>query len=229
MLFVAVYSALAGLWGVAFNDAIQFVIAMTGTTILMFVVLRRPEVGGISGLQAQLPDWFFQFTPVVGGVEAVAGGALTLTVSAFCGLHFHSVVGLLVSGIGTRRRRVHCPADAFRQRRKERPPGNPVVHCRPLLPAPLAWILVGLATLVLYPDLGPEEKRLGYIYAMRDFLPAGLKGLLVATFLAAYMSTMTTLFNWGTSYLVNDFYKRFLHSGASDSITSLSPARRLSF
>jgi len=70
--------------------------------------------------------------------------------------------------------------------------------------------LVGLATLVLYPELGPADKKLGYVYAMRDFLPAGLKGMLVASFFAAYMSTIATQLNWGTSYVINDFYKRFI-------------------
>ncbi len=216
MLFVAVYSALAGLWGVAFNDAIQFVIAMTGTTVLMFVVLGRPEVGGISGLQAQLPDRLFRFTPVVGGVEAVAGGALSLTVSAFVAYVFiqwwaswypgsePGGGGFIAQRMLSARNEKHSLLATL---------WFTIAHyC--LRPWP--WILVGLSTLVLYPDLGPEEKRLGYIYAMRDFLPVGLKGLLVATFLAAYMSTITTLLNWGTSYLVNDLYKRFLNAGAAD-------------
>ena len=216
MLFVAVYSALAGLWGVAFNDAIQFVIAMTGTTILMFVVLRRPEVGGISGLQAQLPDWLFQFTPVVGGVEAVAGGALTLTVSAFVAYIFIQwwaswYPGSEPGGGGFIAQRMLSAEDE-----KHALLATLWFTIAHYCLRPWPWILVGLASLVLYPDLGPEEKRLGFIYAMRDFLPAGLKGLLVATFLAAYMSTITTLFNWGSSYLVNDFYKRFLNTGASD-------------
>ena len=64
---------------------------------------------------------------------------------------------------------------------------------------PWPWIIVGLATLVLYPELGAAEKRLGYVYAMRDFLPAGIKGMLVAAFFAAYMSTISTQLNWGTS------------------------------
>ncbi|MCX6352641.1 MAG: hypothetical protein NTX03_12405 [Bacteroidetes bacterium] len=54
------------------------------------------------------------------------------------------------------------------------------------------------------------ETRLGYVYAMRDFLPSGLKGLLLVAFLAAYMSTISTQLNWGASYFVNDLYKRFL-------------------
>jgi len=67
LLFVAIYSAMSGLWGVAANDAIQFIVAMVGTTSLAFVVLRLPQVGGISGLQAKLPGWVFEFMPKVGG------------------------------------------------------------------------------------------------------------------------------------------------------------------
>jgi Na+/proline symporter len=81
---------------------------------------------------------------------------------------------------------------------------------------PWPWILVGLASLILYPDLGPDEKRLGFVFAMRDYLPAGLRGMLVAAFFAAYMSTIATQLNWGTSYLVNDFYRRFLAAGKGE-------------
>jgi SSS family solute:Na+ symporter len=81
---------------------------------------------------------------------------------------------------------------------------------------PWPWIIVGLATLVLYPDLGPAEKRLGYVYAMRDFLPPGIKGMLVAAFFAAYMSTISTQLNWGTSYIINDFYRRFIRPDAGE-------------
>src|SRR5207247_1205193 len=79
---------------------------------------------------------------------------------------------------------------------------------------PWPWIIVGLASLVLYPQLGPDEKRLGYVFAMRDFLPVGLKGLLVASFFAAFMSTVSTQLNWGTSYVMNDFYRRFLRKSS---------------
>lgn len=75
---------------------------------------------------------------------------------------------------------------------------------------PWPWIIVALASLILYPDLGADEKKTGFILAMKDHLPAGLLGLLVAAFLAAYMSTISTHLNWGTSYIINDFYKRFI-------------------
>jgi len=81
---------------------------------------------------------------------------------------------------------------------------------------PWPWILVGLATLILYPDLDVADKKLGYVYAMRDFLPVGLKGLLVASFFAAYMSTISTQLNWGSSYIVNDVYRRFIKKEASE-------------
>ncbi|MEX0601887.1 MAG: sodium:proline symporter, partial [Bacteroidota bacterium] len=80
LVVTAVYSALAGLWGVAVTDAFQFVLAMVGTTVLAFVVLDLPEVGGIAGLKANLPDWTFRFLPVVGEDSgAGAGGALAMT------------------------------------------------------------------------------------------------------------------------------------------------------
>jgi len=81
---------------------------------------------------------------------------------------------------------------------------------------PWPWIIVGLATLVLYPDLAAADRKLGYVYAMRDFLPVGLKGMLIAAFFAAYMSTIATQLNWGTSYVINDFYRRFISRSAQE-------------
>jgi SSS family solute:Na+ symporter len=79
---------------------------------------------------------------------------------------------------------------------------------------PWPWILVGFVALIKYPGLAnPEE---GYVRVMVDVLPSPMKGLLVATFAAAYMSTIGTHLNWGASYLVNDVYLRFIKPGASD-------------
>jgi Na+/proline symporter len=81
---------------------------------------------------------------------------------------------------------------------------------------PWAWILVGLASLILYPELSTADKKLGYVMAMRDFLPDGLRGMLLVAFLAAYMSTIATQFNWGCSYVINDFYQRFVNPTATE-------------
>ena len=82
---------------------------------------------------------------------------------------------------------------------------------------PWPWILVALVSLVLYPGLSDAES--GYALVMRDheLLPAGWRGLLVGSFFAAYMSTVSTQLNWGTSYLVNDVYARFVRPIASES------------
>lgn len=92
---------------------------------------------------------------------------------------------------------------------------------------PWPWILVALASLVVFPDLASiqaafpnvEEGKLGHDLAypaMLTFLPAGLLGLVLASLIAAFMSTISTHLNWGASYLVNDFYKRFIKPDASE-------------
>ena len=72
--------------------------------------------------------------------------------------------------------------------------------------------MVALASLVLYPELADPES--GYALVLRDHLPAGVRGLIVGSFFAAYMSTVSTQLNWGTSYLVNDLYARFIRRQA---------------
>ena len=73
--------------------------------------------------------------------------------------------------------------------------------------------MVALASLVLYP--GIEDKQTGYILVLLNHLPSGFKGLLLASFAAAFMSTVSTQLNWGSSYIINDFYKRFIKKNAS--------------
>ncbi|MEE8348490.1 MAG: sodium:solute symporter family protein [Acidobacteriota bacterium] len=218
MAFVAVYSALAGLWGVAVTDVLQFLIAMTGTVVLAVVVIRLPQIGGIEGLKSQLPESTFRFTPeIYSGVGTVAyEGVLTLSVSAFVAYLFVQwwaawYPGAEPGGGGYVAQRMMSARDE-----KHSLLATLWFTIAHFCLRPWPWILVGLASLVLYPELGLEDKKLGYVYAMRDFLPVGLKGLLVASFFAAYMSTVATQLNWGTSYVVNDFYRRFVRLGASE-------------
>jgi Na+/proline symporter len=79
---------------------------------------------------------------------------------------------------------------------------------------PWPWILVALVALVVYPDLA--DKEAGYIQAVFDYLPASLRGLMLAGFLAAFMSTVSTNLNWGAAYLVSDLYRRFLRPEATE-------------
>jgi Na+/proline symporter len=218
LAITAVYSALSGLWGVAVTDAFQFAFAMAGTIVLAFVVLARPEVGGIAGLAAQLPEWALRFTPDLGGSSAAptAGGAFALTLSAFLayvGVQWWAswYPGAEPGGGGFVAQRIMSARDE-RQSVMATLWFTIAHYCV----RPWPWILVGLATLVLYPDLPVADKRLGYVYAMRDFLPSGLKGMLVAAFFAAYMSTVATQLNWGASYVINDLYRRFVRPRAAE-------------
>jgi Na+/proline symporter len=219
MLLTAGYSAVAGLWGVAVTDVFQFVFAMTGCVVLTFFVLAEPAVGGLGGLVEKLPDWSLRFLPSVGGepMDGLAAGS-TLALSSLAFLAYVGVQwwacwypGAEPGGGGYIAQRMMSAKDEKHSLLATL--WFTVAHyC--LRPWP--WILVGLASLILYPDLAPDEKRLGYVYAMRDYLPTGLRGMLVAAFFAAYMSTIATQLNWGTSYLVNDFYRRFLAAGKGE-------------
>jgi Na+/proline symporter len=216
LALTAVYSALSGLWGVAVTDAFQFVLAMAGTTVLAVIVVSLPQVGGIAGLKTQLPEWAFRMTPGIGTTHGAAsvGGALMMSAAsffAFVGIQWWAswYPGAEPGGGG-------FIAQRMMSARNERHAVFATLwftiahYCV----RPWPWIVTGLATLVLYPDLAPEAKRLGYVYAMRDYLPAGLLGVLVASFLAAYMSTVSTQLNWGASYVINDVYRRFVRPSA---------------
>lgn len=216
MLLVAGYSAISGLWGVVVTDAFQFVMAMAGSIILAVIVVGSDEIGGIAAMQEQLPEFIFQFFPNVGESASSYGTAFALTVASFLayiGIQWWAswYPGSEPGGGGYSAQRMMSAknekhsllATLFFQ----------IAHYA-LRPWP--WIIVGICTLILYPDLSYDNKGIGFVYAMRDFLPIGLKGLLVAAFFAAYMSTIATHLNWGASYLVNDVYKRFMERNGSE-------------
>jgi SSS family solute:Na+ symporter len=211
MFFVMVYSSLSGLLGVVMTDFIQFILAMIGSITLAIIVLNAEAIGGISGLQAKLPAATFEFFPTFGETAQVLSISFA-TFLAFVGVQWWASWypgaepgggGYVAQRMMSAKNEEHAiKATLFFQ----------IAHYA-LRPWP--WIIVGLCAIVLYPELSADEKRLGYAMAMRDFLPPGLKGLLLVAFLAAYMSTISTQLNWGTSYIINDLYKRFLHPNAN--------------
>ncbi len=221
MILVAIYSALSGLWGVVITDAFQFFIAMTGCIILAIIVINSPQVGGMEGLQSKLPGYVFNFFPTISDVPSAAG---TLAMTVFSFLAYIGIIwwaswypGAEPGGGGYVAQRMMSAKDE-----KHSLFATLFFQIAHYAIRPWPWILVGLASLVLYPELSDSQKGMGYIYAMRDFLPVGLKGLLVAAFFAAYMSTIATQLNWGTSYIVNDFYKRFIVKGKQETYYVLS-------
>jgi SSS family solute:Na+ symporter len=217
MLVTALYSSVSGLKGIAMTDAIQFFVAMAGCIILAVLVLQAPAIGGLSGLKTQINNInprIMNFLPTVGDQPSV--GTFGLSVMAFfayAGVQWWSAwyPGAEPGGGGyiaqrmmsTRSDKESIYATLFFQ----------IAH---YCIRPWPWIIVGLAALVLYPELPAESAKLGYVYAMRDFLPAGLKGLLLVAFISAYMSTISTQLNWGSGYVINDLYQRFINKDATD-------------
>jgi len=201
-LLTGFYSTLAGLWGVVVTDFFQFLLAMTGCVVLAGFALGA--VGGRDGLLAALHARFPDDAPlrVLPGLDSPWMPALTFFV--YLAVHWWAswYPGAEPGGGGYVAQRIFAARD-------ER-------HA--LLAAlwfniahyalrPWPWILVALASMVLYPGLADPE--VGYVRVMVDHLPPFWRGFLLAAFFAAYMSTISTQLNWGGSYLVNDVYRRF--------------------
>lgn len=207
------YSALSGLWGVVITDFFQFVFAMAGTVALAWFALQLPQVGGIAGLRAQLPPETFEFLPRLSapGDAATAVGLPLAAFLAYVGVQWWAswYPGQEPGGGGYIAQRMMSAKDERHSFLATL--WFTIAH---YAVRPWPWILVGLASLVLYPDLA--DKEAGYVMVMRDHLPAGWRGLLLAAFFAAYMSTISTQLNWGTSYIVNDCYRRFLRTDANE-------------
>ncbi|MEC9487040.1 MAG: sodium:solute symporter family protein [Prosthecochloris sp.] len=219
VLLTTLYSGLGGLWGVTVTDTIQFVISMTGCIVLAVLAMNAPEVQAAGGLTGALPEWMFNFFPAITGEGSGENlnGTLQLTFASFAALAFVQwwaswYPGAEPGGGGYIAQRMMSAKD---EKHSLLATLWFIIAHYCLRPWP--WIIVGLVSLVLFPDLPADQKEDGFVHVMRTLLPPGLKGLLIAAFLAAYMSTLSTHLNWGTSYLVNDFYKRFISRDASDS------------
>lgn len=212
LLFVAFYSALSGLWGVSLTDSFQFVIAMAGCIVLAIFALRHPDVGGIAGLKEKLPDTVFNFFPTIGasGVKNV----LTLSITAFIaylGVQWWAswYPGAEPGGGGYVAQRMMSAKNE-----KHSLMATLWFQIAHYGIRPWPWIIVALVTLILYPNA--PDKGATYVMVIRDVMPSGWTGLLMAAFLAAYMSTMASQMVWGTSYIVNDFVKPFVKPNASE-------------
>lgn len=217
-----IYTLLGGLRGVILTDCFQFIVAMGGAIAAAVFLCGLPEVGGMSNLLSDdrvssklslLPDfgdaktivplffipiavqWWSSWYP---GAEPGGGGYVA-----------QRMLGAKSESDATKATLLFTVAHyAVR---------------------PWPWILVALASLMVfpsleslqavYPDLDPKLVKDDIAYpAMLAKLPNGLLGLVIASLIAAFMSTISTHLNWGSSYLVHDFYRRFVDPNASDQV-----------
>jgi SSS family solute:Na+ symporter len=213
----AAYSIAAGMWAVLWTDFFQFILMMTAVIVL--AVYSVDAVGGIDALRMKAAAHFGSETAALsvlpvrmgpGGLEAYAWMPL-LTLLVFISVQWWAAwyPGAEPGGGGYVAQRIFSA-------RTERDGVLATLFFQVAHYAirPWPWIVTGLATVVLYPDLVNKEE--GYVRAYVDLLPTPWRGVMLAGFAAAYMSTIATQLNWGASYLVNDFYKRFIRKDATD-------------
>ena len=213
------FASVSGLWGVLVTDTIQFGITMTGTFAVAYFALQQPAVGGLSGLLAKVPPNSLNLLPDFGDWStALAVFILPLTIQWWSVWYPGAEPG---GGSYIAQRMLASKTE------KDAVVGTLLFNVMHYALRPWPWIIVALASTIIYPQLtdisaafpGLTPSLLGHDIAypaMMIFLPAGFLGLVVAGTLAAYRSTIETHLNWGTSYLVHDFYRRFLRPGLSE-------------
>ena len=203
-------SVLSGLWGVLVTDLFQFVIKMS--MVIVLAVVAVSAVGGIDSMKEKLA--------ILDRVKGVASGGVGSLLSFTPDLHsaWMPMITFLVyisvnwwatwypgaepGGGGFIAQRMFSAKDE-----RHSLLATLWFNIAHYALRPWPWVLTGLASVILYPNLADPET--GYVRVMIDYLPPYLRGLMVAAFAAAFMSTIGTQLNWGASYLVNDFYRRF--------------------
>ena len=215
-----VFSTLGGFRGVVYTDFILFFVAIFGAVGAAYYLVNLPEIGGLSKLiQHENVIGKLSFFPDFSDTEALIGiFIIPLAVQWWSSWYPGAEPGgggyIAQRMLAAKNENHAVGATLFFN----------VMHYA-LRPWP--WILVALASLVLYPDLASiqtafpnvEESKLGHdlaYSAMLTKLPSGLLGLVLASLGAAYMSTISTHLNWGSSYIVNDFYKQKINKNASE-------------
>lgn len=205
----ALYSMLAGLWGVVLTDAFQFALAMAGSILL--AVLAVNAAGGLDQLTAAAATHFGSRQAAVGVLPPMDGAWLPVSsLLVFLAVQWWAswYPGAEPGGGGYIAQRILSTKDE-----RHGLLATLWFNVAHYALRPWPWILVGLYAVVQYPGLAEPER--GYVLAMRDLLPSPLRGLMLAAFAAAYMSTISTHLNWGASYLVNDVWLRFVRKNAT--------------
>jgi Na+/proline symporter len=203
----ALYTSCSGMWGVVLTDLFQFVWAMVGAVLLAVFALQA--VGGLEGLRAgfQADSSALHFMPPLSTdgaswIESPFGWFIGLLLIQWWAWKNSDGGGVVVQRIVSSKDERQAMASVL---------WFCIAHyCLRFWP----WALAALATLILLPDVADHEAT--YPMLVMQVLPAGLRGVLIASFFAAFLSTVSSQLNWGGSYLINDFYKRFVRRDADE-------------
>jgi Na+/proline symporter len=220
-IITVAYSAGAGMWAVLWTDLVQFVIKMSAVIVLAVYAVRA--VGGMDKLKAGLTTHFgsadaaLSVLPVkIGpsGIEAYAWMPL-LALGVYLSVQWWAAwyPGAEPGGGGYIAQRIFSA-----KTERDGVLATLFFNVAHYAIRPWPWIITGLCTILLYPGgIGPtHDHEAAYVQAFVDLLPTPWRGFMMAGFAAAYMSTVGTQLNWGASYLVNDFYRRFLNRDSDE-------------
>jgi solute:Na+ symporter, SSS family len=215
-IFVLIYSGFSGLWGVVATDFFQFFLALIGAIVVAIIAVDH--VGGmhqlIPAVQKATEIDVLTFLPITPGK-----GFLGLTWSDTAGISFATFSAYLFVQWWSFRR--SDGGGEFIQRlvaakdENEAEKASWFFNILHYIIRTWPWIVVALVAIVVYHDTPLEDPELGYPKLMLDFLPPLVLGIVVASLVAAFMSTVSTSINWGASYLTNDLYLRFLKPEAT--------------
>ncbi len=214
------YSALGGLKGIILTDFFQFIIAMIGTVWAAVVIVNLPEIGGLSAL--------IEHENVIGKIDFLPDPQnkdtfLSLLIIPLAVQWWAAYYpGAEPGGGGYIVQRMLAAKDE-----KNAVGATLFFNIAQYALRPWPWIIIALCSLVVFPDLDAISSAFPAIdaevvdddlaySAMLTYLPNGLLGIVIASLIAAFMSTISTHLNWGSSYIANDFYKRFINTEASE-------------
>lgn len=225
--FTGLYTFIGGLWGVLVTDLFQFVLKMAMIIVLAWVAVA--QIGGMQALQVHLQviqnNVRQRGTPAADPTAFLPDFHLGLATDSLWTLPVLTFIvylgmqwwlawypGAEPGGGGYVAQRMFSAKDE-----KNSLGATLWFNIAHYALRPWPWVLTGLVAIVVYSPHGglhpsvdfAQNPEQGYVMVLRDYLPPALRGLMVAAFLAAFMSTIGTQLNWGSSYLVNDFYKRF--------------------
>ena len=213
------FAATSGLWGVLVTDFIQFGIAMAGAFAAAYYSLQQPEVGGLVGLFAKLPPQTLHLLPDFNDWGLTLSVLIIPLTVQWWSVWYPGAEPGGGSYIAQRMLASKSENDALA--------GTLFFNFAHYAIRPWPWIITGLCSILVFPELSDIARTFPYVDpklighdmaypAMLKFLPAGFMGLMIAGMLAAYVSTISTHLNWGTSYLVHDLYRRFVKEGATE-------------
>jgi len=213
------FASVSGLWGVLVTDLLQFALAMFGVIAAAVVALHQPQVGGLTNLLHRTSPNVLSLLPDFSSWDvALVVFIIPITIQWWSVWYPGAEPGggsYIAQRILASKNEKHALGATL---------WFNVAHYA-LRPWP--WIIVALASMLVFPTLGDIQRAIPHVDpkligndlaypAMLTLLPSGMKGLLIASLFAAYRSTMETHLNWGSSYLVIDFYQRFVARGRGE-------------